>query len=818
MPFDVLRGGALKVSFTSLRRLSVPPAVLFLLLSFGAFAQQPPTDADVSLTKSGPATAAADSDVSYDLVVTNLGPAAADTVVLNDNIPAGMTFVSATQVNGTTIFTCTDPGVGNPGTVSCSVGSLPNGESAQFTFVFHIDPATAPDTTFTNIAFVSAKNDPNDENNEGVAATSVPGPPPADLQVTKTGPAKAGPDTDVVYSITLTNVGPGAATNVSLNDTLPGNLTFVSLAQNSGQALSCTGTGTIICTAASFAVGTATFTLTAHVPSGTAGGTSVQNTVSVSADNDFFDEDNSSTTFLTVSSADVSVAKQGPPVALAGTNVLYTIVVTNNGPDTALNVTLVDNLPAGTTFVSAQPVAGPPSSCTGPAVGSGGTVVCGIGLLPSQQSAQFNLTINAGGATSISNTASVTTDTFDPNGTNDSATAVTAVTPVADVSVSKSGPSTAVQNSNVVYSVTVANAGPSAATNVSVSDVAPAQTTFVSVQQTTGPAFSCVASTCTAATMAAGASATFQFTFGVNSNATGTISNTATVTATEDSTPLNNTSTVTAPVVAIADLSVTKTGPASAIQDTDISYDVTVANAGPSNATTVSLNDPTPAQTTFVSVAQLTGPAFTCATSTCNGAALAAGASATFRFTFHVNVGAIGTITNTATVTAPEDSNAVNNSGTATTIVGVADVSVTKTGPPTAAQGRTVVYDVTIANAGPITATAVSLSDPAPAQTTFVSVSQTSGPAFTCTTSTCTAASLAAGASATFRFTFQVNAGATGSLSNTATVTAVEDPNLTNNTSTATSAIVADVPALSPIGLALLAIALAMVALYVRGS
>jgi len=87
-----------------------------------------------------------------------------------------------------------------------------------------------------------------------------------------------------------------------------------------------------------------------------------------------------------------------------------------------------------------------------------------------------------------------------------------------------------------------------------------------------------------------------------------------------------------------------------------------------------------------------------------------------------------------------------------------------------------------------------------------------------CTGSTCSGAALAVGASATFRYTFLVNAAATGSLSNTATVTAAEDETPVNNTSTATSAVVADVPALSPLGLALLAIALAMVALYVRGS
>ena len=89
-------------------------------------------------------------------------------------------------------------------------------------------------------------------------------------------------NTDVAYSITLLNNGPNAADSVSLTDTLPGTMTFVSIQQNSGPAFSCSGTTTVTCSILSFAAGaSATFTLTGHIPSGTVSGTEFTNIANV---------------------------------------------------------------------------------------------------------------------------------------------------------------------------------------------------------------------------------------------------------------------------------------------------------------------------------------------------------------------------------------------------------------------------------------------------------------------------------------------------------------------------------------------------------
>lgn len=116
-------------------------------------------------------------------------------------------------------------------------------------------------------------------------------------------------------------------------------------------------------------------------------------------------------------------------------------------------------------------------------------------------------------------------------------------------------------------------------------------------------------------------------------------------------------------------------------------------------------------------------------------------------------------------------------------VVPGADVAVVKTGPALVTEGDTFTYNLTVTNNGPATATNVVVSDPLPANSTFVSAS--AGCAEAAGTVTCTIASLASGASVPLQIS--VTAGSAGSsLANTATVAAFQfDPDLSNNGSTA---------------------------------
>jgi large repetitive protein len=129
-------------------------------------------------------------------------------------------------------------------------------------------------------------------------------------------------------------------------------------------------------------------------------------------------EDDQDTVTITarVPTADLQVTKIARPrQAVVGQLVTFTIVVSNVGPDAATNVVLTDQLPAGLRFVSAQASQGNYDSTTG---------AWTIGTLDSAASATLRITVRVRAAGTIRNTVQVTSDLFDPNLANNTASAL----------------------------------------------------------------------------------------------------------------------------------------------------------------------------------------------------------------------------------------------------------------------------------------------------------------------------------------------------------------------------------------------------------
>src|ERR1700674_1372095 len=304
-------------------------AVFAFLLSVFLLPAAQAQEADLGVTKTGPDSAAAGSNVTYTIEVTNVGPDAAGNATLNDPLPVGMTFVS--RSSSPAGWTCTDPGAGNSGSVNCTNPSLAAGSDDFFTIVAKIGSGAAPGTFFNNTATVSTTTfDPNDENNTSTAVTGVPASA-ADLSVTKSQDSDQFlPDSDVTYTITVTNKGPDSANNAALNDGLPTPgfgappMTFVSLTQNSGPAWTCTTpspntNGTVTCTIASVTANTTSvFTLVGHIPSGAPAGASYTNQAKVTSDADNNSENNGSTVTATVVSAAPTLTTQASSATTAG--------------------------------------------------------------------------------------------------------------------------------------------------------------------------------------------------------------------------------------------------------------------------------------------------------------------------------------------------------------------------------------------------------------------------------------------------------------------------------------------------------------------
>lgn len=213
----------------------------------------------------------------------------------------------------------------------------------------------------------------------------------------------------------------------------------------------------------------------------------------------------------------------------AGDNVVYTVTVTNNGPDQASSVVVTDNLPGSVNFVSATASQG---SCNQ----ASGVVTCNLGNMANAAVATVTITVTTTSSSvpSMSNTASVTSSTTDPVGSNNSATQGTTVnnTPPAnaDLEVTKTGTTGPINaGDNINYTVAVKNNGPQTAVSVVATDTLPAGVTFVSA---TPPQGSCSHSsgvvTCNLGSINNGATVSIPIV--VTATAGGTLTNNVTVT------------------------------------------------------------------------------------------------------------------------------------------------------------------------------------------------------------------------------------------------------------------------------------------------
>ncbi|TDE54939.1 gliding motility-associated C-terminal domain-containing protein [Flavobacterium sp. GT3P67] len=686
------------------------------------------------------------SNVSFTITATNNGPSAATGVSVSDALPSGYTFVSATPSAGTTWSA-----------PNWTVGTLANGSSATLNIVATVNATGA----YANTATISGgQTDPNPGNN---SSTVTPTPiPRTDLAVIKTvSNMTPNVGSNVTFTITATNNGPSAATGVSVADALPSGYTFVSASPSTG---TWTAPNWIIGALANGASATLDIVATVNATGVYA------NTATISGgQTDPSPGNNSFTVTPTpVAQTDLAVIKTVSNMTPnVGSNVTFTITATNNGPSAATGVSVVDVLPSGYTFVSATPSTG---TWTAPN--------WTIGALANGASATLDIvaTLNATGP--YANTATISGGQTDPSPGNNSSTVTP--TPVAqtDLAVIKTVSNmTPNVGSNVTFTITATNNGPSAATGVSVADALPSGYTFVSASPSTG---TWTAPNWTIGALSNGASATLDIVATVN--ATGPYANTATISGGQtDPSSGNNSSMVTPTPVAQTDLAVTKTvSNMTPNVGSNVTFTITATNNGPSAATGVSVADALPSGYTFVSANPSTGtwtePNWTIG-------ALSNGASATLDIV--ATVKATGSYTNTATISGGQtDPTPGNNSSTVSpTPVAQTDLTVTKTvNNATPDEGSNVSFTITATNNGPSAATGVSVADALPSGYTFVSASPSAG---TWTAPNWTIGTLANGASATLNIVATVNA--TGPYANTATISGGQtDPTPGNNSSTVT--------------------------------
>jgi large repetitive protein len=607
--------------------------------------------------------------------------------------------------------------------------------------------------------------------------------------VTPTGAVSPG---DILtYTVSLTNSGNFTATNVLISDALPANTTFLSATppQTGGPAPGGLLTWQIPGDLPPGASANVSFAV--QVNAGTPPGTIISNAANVTSRESggvAFQSNRVTNNVASLRSVGINKTANPPPGAvLQGNNITYTLTVTNNGNAPSGQINVTDNVPAGTTFVSASP-----NPTSAPPFNGTGAVIWTLSNLAPGQSATLTLTVRvtASPGSVINNSATAQSS----SGTTTSPIVSHQVQASSDVGVNKralfSLPVAA--NSLVTYTISAFNAGPSVANNVVVSDTLQAGLTLVGASTSPAPDVSSAPPLYrwVFPTLNVGESRLITIVAQVGATPPASFSNTATISSpAQDPQPGNNTATATVPGGA-APNQATFTKPnvnaPNEISPGEIfTYTLTFTNNDPNPISNIVITDTVPAAVTVLySTPPFLNPAAN--TYVWNIGTLGVGQTATILIYAQLAPGApVGTsVTNNATATFGDPAVAANtrNASTTTNVVASADLELNKTllTGTTFSPGQNLTFRVAVRNNSTTTAaTNVTVNDILPAGVNFVSA--TPAPVTT-TPLSFNIASIAPGATAIIDIVVNVPTSFTGSsLTNSANASAQQRDLLPGN-------------------------------------
>lgn len=692
-------------------------------------------------------------EVKFTITAVNYGPNNATGVYVTDILPPELIFQSATASKGTY----------NSTTGIWYIGDLDYFETATLNITAIVN---STGLIVNNANITGNVSDPNMANN--YASATINSPPASDLTIDKTvnNPMPYVGET-IQYTITISNRGPDNAANVVVEDVLPAGLIPVSATPSKGTyLLGVWNVGELNY------LEIATLTIIARV---NATGV-LENFANITSPNFDPNPDNNNATCEVegVPSADLRIVKhvdnRSPNY---GSNVTFTVTVTNLGPSTATGVTVIDVLSEGLEYISHSLTRGTYNSTTG---------VWTIGTLNYLEAAILNLTVLVNTTEDANNTVSVTGNEYDPDRTNNNA-ASTLNAVSADLNIQKTVDRPVINNGETAtFTIIVRNAGPDTPSNVTVTDLLPAGLSLLSYTVTQG-SFNDTTGVWTVGELPALFQATM--TLLVRATQAGFQTNIVNVSSElPDPFPQDNVDAVTVTVMPSADVMVTKTANnTSPYYLEEVTFYIMVTNLGPDNATVVRVVDTLPSGLVYLAHQASAGvyfPEFNVWTVP----VLSPGASETLNLTVLVN--ATGTLVNTVSVTSAEYDPDLTNNFASEVMNGeeIADIAVQKTVLVTPINnGQTTNFTVTVTNNGPSGATGVVVTDFLPAGLLIVSSTVTQG-LFDSLTGVWDVGSLANGSSAVL--TLEVLANAVGVFINYVNASAYQyDPILSNNNATA---------------------------------
>lgn len=354
----------------------------------------PPQSADLVVTKIvDNATPNVGDTVVFTVTLINNGPDNATTVSLTDLLPAGLQFVAAIPGQGSYDAAT---GIWTVGTV---VSAPAGGAAVTLTILARVVSPVGQ----TNTAAIRTVDqfDPDPSNNSDDAVVTARR---ADLRLLKeVNNPRPTAGQQITYTVTLVNDGPDAATNVTVLDLLPPEVTLVSGVPSAGSFDSTSNIWTVP-TINPGAANAVTLRLTVRV---NAAGVLTNMAIITAADQ--FDPDPSNNTAnvtLAPQQANLALRKMvNTPRAVFGSLVVFTLVVRNRGAGAATNVVVRDPLSRGLAFVTARATRGAYNPSTG---------LWRIAHLPPGAVAVLHVVVRINTLGPVVNAASVSAAQFDP--------------------------------------------------------------------------------------------------------------------------------------------------------------------------------------------------------------------------------------------------------------------------------------------------------------------------------------------------------------------------------------------------------------------
>ncbi len=406
----------------------------------------------------------------YSLEVSNLSTDNADNVIIEQTLPAGVGFNRTIASQGS----CDSP---VNSLLRCQLGTL-NGNSQAQIKVELIAPSLS--STLQSTITVSSDTIDPDESNNSSSISSEAKLISADLEAVSLIADKD--DVNVGETVTYTAVvwqksGATLAGGLTVKQQFSPEASVRFLSASSQYAgapdqlepCELKSTGLISCDLGTVDALANSMTVQISVMPIAAG--SLSSGMEVSANVlDVDTSNNQQTTSITVSGepVDLSVSLTSEPSAPILNQALdYQISIKNPSTlSTAANVVVRSAIPSGVTYIGALPQQG---SC----VEDAGNLTCGLGDIAPSSSINIRVSVIPTTADTITNSVNVSTNSFDNNELNNSASlSLNAGEAQANLSVNISGePNSIGVDENLAYQVTVTNSGPNIANNIQLSQL-----------------------------------------------------------------------------------------------------------------------------------------------------------------------------------------------------------------------------------------------------------------------------------------------------------------------------------------------------------